>query len=145
VGGGAIAQPAVELRRLLELLAAHASHFDELAVPFGQAGHIAPEFFELSNWEYVLLAFAPSLLHVLERDLRRHARGEFAQSFIYFLLAGERGASESEHRKQLVDVNPVGGGVVIAEARFDLFVGQGEAFDEADTAVPRSLPSYRSA
>ena len=48
------------------------------AVALRQRGHVAPELLELRHREDVLLAVAPALLHVLERDVGRHARGQRA-------------------------------------------------------------------
>ena len=42
-GSRAVAQPAVELRLVLELLAAEAGDGDKAAVDRGQGGHVAPE------------------------------------------------------------------------------------------------------
>ena len=69
VGRRTVAEPDVQLGLLLELLAAEPRHDDELAGDLGQAGHVAPELLELGHREDVLLAVAPALLHVLERDV----------------------------------------------------------------------------
>ena len=42
IGGGAVAEPGVELGGLFQLLAAAAGDGDEAAVQFGEGGHIAP-------------------------------------------------------------------------------------------------------
>src|SRR6516225_344927 len=68
---GAVAEPAVELGGLFELLAALAGDEDETAVPFRESGHVTPELLELRDREDVFLAFAPALLHVLQRDVGR--------------------------------------------------------------------------
>src|SRR5262245_34117196 len=76
VGRRSVACPAVELCLILQLLATLARHDGERTRAFGQRGHVAPEFFKLRDGIDVLLTVAPALLHVLERDVRRHACGD---------------------------------------------------------------------
>ena len=69
VGGGAVALPAVELRLVLELLAAGAGDEGEGAGDVGEAGHVAPEFFELGDGVDVFLAVAPAFFYVFDGDV----------------------------------------------------------------------------
>src|SRR5579872_5607096 len=71
---GTVAQPAVELRDFLELLAAPAVDHHEAAVEFRERGHVAPELFKLRYREDVLVPLAPALFHVFQRNVSGHAR-----------------------------------------------------------------------
>src|SRR5262245_56370521 len=55
----AVAEPAVELGRVLELLAAQTRHDDEPALDLGQSREVAPQLFELRNREDILLPVTP--------------------------------------------------------------------------------------
>src|SRR6266545_8353232 len=78
VGSRAVAQPAVQLCLVLELLAAQARDNNETAVNLRNGGHVPPELFKLRYRENILLAVAPALLHVLERDVSGHLCGKRA-------------------------------------------------------------------
>src|SRR5947207_1640276 len=82
VGGRAVAQPAIELRLVLELLAAVAVDLQVPAVEIRQSRHIAPELLVLRHREDVLLPVAPSALHVFEGDVGRHARADGTDRFL---------------------------------------------------------------
>src|SRR6266540_4195435 len=74
----AVAQPAVELRRILQLLAAQARHDDEARIYLRQCRHVAPELLELRHGEDILLPVAPAFLDLFECDIGRHFRGQRA-------------------------------------------------------------------
>ena len=88
--GISLAEPAVELRLVLELLAARSRHDEERAIHFREGCDIAPEFFELDHGEDVLLAFAPAFLDVLEGDVGGHALGHAANRGRDLWFAGSR-------------------------------------------------------
>ena len=48
-----------------------------------QRRHVAPQLLELRHREDVLLTLAPALLHVLQRDVGRHARGHGAHRVVH--------------------------------------------------------------
>ena len=52
----AVAQPAVQLGLVFELLAAQTGNDDEARIDLGKRGHVAPEFLELRHWKNILLA-----------------------------------------------------------------------------------------
>lgn len=135
MGGGAVAEPAVELGGVLELLAAEAGDGEVMGLDGGQAGHVHPEFFKLADGEDVLLAVAPAFFDVLEGDVGGHAGGEAADGGAGFGGVPEVVAGELENREQGVDVDPAGIGVVVGEVEFVLLVGHGEAFDELEPAI----------
>src|SRR5437870_3110515 len=64
VAGGAVAEPTVELGLVFELLAARAGDNDKAAGDFRQSGHIAPEFFKLSDGKNILLPVAPPFFYI---------------------------------------------------------------------------------
>src|SRR5271157_5276204 len=74
----AIAEPTVELCRLLELLSTLPRHGDKPARQLRQAGHVAPELFKLRHRENVFLAFSPALFHLLQGDVGGHTGGQVA-------------------------------------------------------------------
>lgn len=146
VGGGAIAEPAVELGGVFELLAAAAGDGDEAGGEVGEAAHVDPEFFELADGEDVFLAVAPAFLDVFEGDIGGHFGGDAADGGGEFFAGGggvgaigvgaeDVVAGEVEGGEELVEVNPAGIGVVIGELEFDVFAGEGEAFDKAGAAI----------
>ena len=63
MGGGAVADPGVELGLFFELLAARARDDEEAAVALGEGTHVAPKFFELSDRENIFLAVAPAFFY----------------------------------------------------------------------------------
>jgi hypothetical protein len=65
IGGGAVAEPAIELCRVFELLAARSGDGKEAARDLGKASKIAPELFKLCDGENVFLPVTPALFHVL--------------------------------------------------------------------------------
>ena len=130
-GGAAVAGPAVELGLVLERLAARARDGGEDVGAFGEAGHVAPEFFELGNWIDVFLAVAPALFHVLQCDVGGDARGHRADGGGGAVGVGELGAREPEEREQAVDVDPEGVVIVISEIELVGLAREGETFDEA--------------
>src|SRR4051812_27034720 len=67
----AVAQPAIELRHVFQLLTARARHAQELYGNIGQRAHVAPQFLELGDGENVLLRVAPAVLDFFQRDVRR--------------------------------------------------------------------------
>lgn len=75
-GGGAIAEPAVELGLVLELLSAGAGDDHEAGGEVGEGGEVAPEFFELGDGKHVFLAVAPAAFDVFEGDVGGDAGGE---------------------------------------------------------------------
>src|ERR1039458_5490553 len=78
---------AAELRRLLQLLAPIAGDSHKPAVQFGQRGHVAPQLLELRDGEDIFLALAPALLHVLQRNVGRHAGGQGADGRSHLIFA----------------------------------------------------------
>ena len=70
---GAIAQPAVELGGVFELLAAKSGDCEKAGIGFGKGGEVSPEFFELSDREDIFLAMAPALLDVFEGEVGRES------------------------------------------------------------------------
>ena len=58
VRGGTVAQPAVELGLILELLTALSRHGYKPAIDFRQRGHVAPQFFKLRDRKNILLVVA---------------------------------------------------------------------------------------
>ena len=67
--GGAVAQPAVELGRLFELLAAAPWDGDKPAGQFRQRRHVSPELFELRYRQHILLTFSPAFFDVLKGNV----------------------------------------------------------------------------
>ena len=142
VGGGAVAEPAVELGLVFELLAAGAGDDEEAAVGFGQGGHVAPQFFELGHGENILLAMAPAFFDFLEGDVAGHAMAEFADGGLDAGGVCQISTGEAEQREELVEVNPGGHGVVVGEGEFILLAGHGEAFDKPGAAIdPGEAPA----
>ena len=139
MGGGAVAEPAVELGLVFELLAAGPGDDEEAGVDFGEGGHVAPEFFELGDGEDIFLAVAPAFFDVLEGEVGGHAAGEAADGIGDFEVGGgageEVGALEAEGGEELIEVDPGRKGIIVGEVEFIFFAGHGEAFDEAGAAV----------
>ena len=149
--GGAVAEPAIELGLVLELLTAHSGDGDELAVDVRKGGEVAPEFFELGDGEDVFLGVAPAFFDVFEGDVSGHPGGEVADGGVDPVggrgwggggvggidgCRGEEiGAGQLEDFEQLVEVDPGGHRVVVGEFEFLLFAGHGEAFDESWAAI----------
>src|SRR3954465_5570000 len=78
VVAAAVGHPAVELGRVLELLASWPADREEGARQVGQGRQVAPELLELGDGEDVLLAMSPPPLDVLDRHVGRHPRREGA-------------------------------------------------------------------
>ena len=125
------------MRGLFQLLAAEARDQREAALPAGERGHIAPEFFELRHREDVFLALAPALLHVFQGDVGGHALGNGADGGRDLFGVPEIVAAQPEGGQQAVDIDPVGGAVVEGETRFDLLVGQRHPFHQPQRAIHR--------
>ncbi len=120
---------------VLELLAAGARDDREAADDVGECGHVAPEFFELDDWEDVFLAVAPAFFDILESDVGGHACGEITDGLSDLFLIFEVGADEAEDGEEFIEMDPCGHGVVEGETEFVFFAGHGEAFDETRAAV----------
>src|ERR1019366_6711083 len=135
VGRGAVAEPAVKLSLVLELLAAQPWYHDEARIRLGQRGHVHPELLELGDGEDVFLAVAPTLLHFLQRDVSGHLRGEMPNGGSDLWLVGQVGASEGEGGEQFVEVDPAGVRVVVAQGELGFFARHGKPLDETDPAV----------
>ena len=151
MSGGAVAEPAIELGLVLELLAAQSRDSDELAIDVRQGGEIAPEFLELSDRENVFLGVAPAFFDVFEGHVSGHASGEGTDGGVEMVgcrgrsgggIGGvdgcrgeEIGAGQLEDFEEPVEVNPGGHRVVVGEFEFLLFTRHGEAFDQPEPAV----------
>src|SRR5688572_26415356 len=72
VSRGAVSRPTVELGRVFQLLTAGEADDEELRANFRQGSDVAPQLLELRDRIDVLLTVPPSLLHVLERAVRRN-------------------------------------------------------------------------
>ena len=96
---GAVPQPAVELSRFLELLAAKSRNGDESTVQFGQRGHVTPQLFKLADGEDVFLAFAPALFDVLQGDVGGHAGCHGPDCGRDLVRLSEVGLREAEDRQ----------------------------------------------
>lgn len=148
-GGGAVAEPAVELGLVLELLTAGARDHEVAGVDFREGGEVAPEFLELGGGEDVLLTVAPAFLDVLEGDVGGEAGGEVADGVgdpgggvfgrggggVFGGGAEEVLAGESEGGEEGIEADPGGHGVVVAEAELVLLAGHGESLDEAGETI----------
>lgn len=88
IRGGAVAQPAVELGWVLELLSAEAGDGGVAGIDGWKIAHVHPEFFKLADGENVLLAVAPAFFDLLEGDVGRHFCGEGADGGVDFFDIG---------------------------------------------------------
>ena len=64
--GGTVAKPTIKLRLLFELLAAQKIGDHKVTCHFGECGHVAPQLFELSDREDILLTMSPTFFYILE-------------------------------------------------------------------------------
>src|ERR1035437_1119365 len=131
----AVSEPAVELGLIFQLLAPQAGDDHKAGINLRQRRHVHPQLLELGNREDVFLAVAPALLHLLERDVRGHLRPEGANGGSDLFPVVEISAGQGEGSEQLIEINPAGVRVVVAQGELGFLARHGEALDQADPAI----------
>src|SRR5262249_42425703 len=121
VGGGAVAQPAIQLRLILELLAAQAGYDHKTGFDVRQSCHVDPEFFELGYGKDILLAVTPPLLNLFESDVGWHLGGEMENRSCGFQLIPQRSACQAKNLEELFQINPASVGVVVSQYELIFF------------------------